>query len=97
MELTFLGGAREVGASSTLLTIADHFVLIDAGMRPAARAGQPRMPDLAPLDATAPEAILITHAHIDHTGALPLVASLFPTIPIYASGVHPRAHRDPAA
>ena len=31
------------------------------------------------------DAILVTHAHIDHTGALPLVASRFPEIPIYAT------------
>ncbi|MBV9230007.1 MAG: MBL fold metallo-hydrolase, partial [Chloroflexi bacterium] len=85
MELTFLGGASEVGASCTLLEVAGHRLLIDGGMRPAAREGQPRLPDLAPLDSSPPEALLITHAHIDHTGALPLIASLFPTIPIYAT------------
>src|SRR5258708_1387021 len=85
MQLTFLGGAAEVGASSTLLEVGGHRLLIDGGMRPAAREGQPRMPDLAPLDAAPPEAIVITHAHIDHTRALPLMASLFPHIPIYAT------------
>ncbi len=85
MELMFLGGAREVGASCTLLQVAGHHILIDGGMRPAARAGQPRLPDLTMLDKTPPEALLITHAHIDHTGALPLIASLYPHIPIYAT------------
>jgi Cft2 family RNA processing exonuclease len=85
MQLTFLGGAAEVGASSTLLEVGGHRLLIDGGIRPAAREGQPRLPDLAPLDAAPPEAIVITHAHIDHTGALPLIASLFPHIPIYAT------------
>jgi Cft2 family RNA processing exonuclease len=85
MELTFLGGASEVGASCTLLHVAGHRLLIDAGMRPAAKAGQPRLPDLALLEGTPPEALLITHAHIDHTGALPLVASRFPHLPIYAT------------
>ena len=46
---------------------------------------QARLPDLALLEAAPPEALLITHAHIDHTGALPLVASRFPHIPIYAT------------
>lgn len=85
MEVTFLGGASEVGASSTLLQVAGHCLLIDGGMRPAAREGQSRLPDLSLLDASPPEAFLITHAHIDHTGALPLIASLFPHIPIYAT------------
>ncbi|GHO89291.1 MBL fold metallo-hydrolase [Dictyobacter formicarum] len=85
MELTFLGGASEVGGSSTLLRVAGHYLLIDGGMRPAARDGQARVPDLALLDDHPPEALLITHAHIDHTGSLPLIASLYPHIPIYAT------------
>src|SRR5260370_34019764 len=85
MELTFLGGASEVGASCTILQLADHCLLIDGGMRPAAREGQSKLPDLTLLEATPPEALLITHAHIDHTGALPLIASLYPHIPIYAT------------
>ncbi|MHB8596716.1 MAG: MBL fold metallo-hydrolase [Ktedonobacteraceae bacterium] len=85
MKWTFLGGASEVGASCTLVEIADHRLLIDGGIRPAARAGQPRLPDLAPLEQSPPEAILLTHAHIDHTGGLPLIASLYPRIPIYAT------------
>ena len=73
MEVTFLGGASEVGASWTLIQVAGHRRADDGGMRPAAREGQSRLLDLSLLDATPPEALLITHAHIDHTGALPLV------------------------
>jgi len=85
MRLTFAGGASEVGASCTLLEVAGHRLLIDGGIRPAAREGQSRLPDLALLDPIPPEVLLITHAHIDHTGALPLIASLYPHIPIYAT------------
>lgn len=85
MELTFLGGASEVGGSSMLLRVDGRCLLIDGGMRPAARDGQSRIPDLALLDQFPPEALIITHAHIDHTGALPLIASLYPHIPIYAT------------
>jgi Cft2 family RNA processing exonuclease len=85
VQFTFLGGASEVGASCTLLEVAGHCLLIDGGMRPAAREGQSRLPDLARLETSPPEAILLTHAHIDHTGALPLIASLCPGIPIYAT------------
>ena len=85
VELTFLGGASEVGASCTLLQVADRTFLIDGGLRPAAREGQSRIPDLALLGSHPPEALLITHAHIDHTGALPLIASLYPHMPIYAT------------
>ncbi|HEY0734747.1 MAG TPA: MBL fold metallo-hydrolase [Herpetosiphonaceae bacterium] len=86
MQLTYLplGGAQEVGASCGLLTIGETRLLIDAGLRPGAAPGAPRTPDLHRLPAP-PDAILVTHAHIDHTGALPLVAALYPQIPIYAT------------
>ncbi|HEY1016501.1 MAG TPA: MBL fold metallo-hydrolase, partial [Herpetosiphonaceae bacterium] len=80
-----LGGAREVGASCGVLTIGDARILVDAGMRPAARPGQSRTPDLERLAANPPDAIIITHAHIDHTGCLPLVAGMFPDAPIFAT------------
>ncbi len=80
-----LGGAGEVGASCGILRIGDRRVLIDAGMRPSARAGQDRLPALDRLAAEPPEAILVTHAHIDHTGALPLASEMFPTAPIYCT------------
>ncbi len=85
VEYIPLGGAGEVGASCGILRIGDRRVLIDAGMRPAARAGQDHLPALDRLDAAPPEAILVTHAHIDHTGALPLVSEMFPTAPIYCT------------
>jgi len=85
VEYIPLGGAGEVGASCGLLRIGDRRLLIDAGMRPAARAGQDRLPALDRLDAAPPDAILVTHAHIDHTGALPLVSEMFPTAPIYCT------------
>ncbi len=80
-----MGGAGEVGASCGILRIGDRRLLIDAGMRPSARAGQERLPALDWLTAEPPEAILVTHAHIDHTGALPLVSERFPTAPIYCT------------
>ncbi len=85
VEYLPLGGAGEVGASCGILRIGDRRLLIDAGMRPSARAGQDRLPALDRLTAEPPDAILVTHAHIDHTGALPLASELFPTAPIYCT------------
>jgi len=85
VEYIPLGGAGEVGASCGLLRIGDWRVLIDAGMRPSARAGQDRRPALDRLAAEPPDAILVTHAHIDHTGTLPLASEMVPTAPIYCT------------
>jgi len=85
VEYIPLGGAGEVGASCGLLRIGDRRVLIDAGMRPSARVGQDRLPALDRLTVEPPEAILVTHAHIDHTGALPLASEMFPMAPIYCT------------
>jgi len=85
VEYIPLGGAGEVGASCGLLRIGDRRVLIDAGMRPSARPGQDRRPALDRLIVEPPDAILVTHAHIDHTGALPLASEMVPTAPIYCT------------
>lgn len=87
MKLHFLGGASEVGASCTLIEIEGHRLLVDAGIRMGAPPGQ-QLPNLSVLDEVgAPEEVLITHAHSDHTGALPaLVPGLPPTVPLRCTG-----------
>ncbi len=83
MKLIPLGGAEEVGATCTLLEIGSHKILVDAGIR----IGQPdSLPDLGRInDFGGIEAILVTHAHTDHTGALPVVHRSFPNIPVWAT------------
>ena len=81
MNLHFLGGADEVGASCTLLEVAGKRVLVDAGIRMGGK-GSP-LPDLERLqELGGPDLILITHAHADHIGALPLVHLAYPTAPV---------------
>jgi len=82
MKITFLGGADEVGASCTLLEVAGKRFLIDAGIRMGAKEGD-QLPHLAQIQEGGPlDAILLTHAHTDHIGALPLVHIAYPEIPI---------------
>jgi len=87
MKLTFLGGADEVGASGTLIEIAGLRVLVDAGIRISSRTTRDihsdQLPDLRRIsEIGAPDYILVTHAHTDHTGALPLVVEQYPHVPV---------------
>lgn len=87
MKLTFLGGADEVGASSTLIEIAGKRLLVDAGIRISSRTTRDiendQLPDLHPIsEIGGPDYILVTHAHTDHTGALPLVVEHYPHVPV---------------
>ncbi|HSR24809.1 MAG TPA: MBL fold metallo-hydrolase, partial [Candidatus Eisenbacteria bacterium] len=86
-RVRFLGGASGVGASSVLVELGPCAALIDAGVR--MDAGD-RLPDLAMLEEARPACVLVTHAHADHIGALPLVHESFPDIPIYASSATTR-------
>ena len=90
MELTFLGGADEVGASSTLIRMGGKVILVDAGIRISPRTSRgiqnDQLPDLHPISlAGGPDYILVTHAHTDHTGALALVVEQYPHVPLLAT------------
>ncbi len=90
MKLTFLGGADEVGGSGLLVEAGGRRVLIDAGLRPSPKArwglAGDQLPDLSQIDrAGGLDAILVTHAHTDHTGALELVVGRYPQAPVYAT------------
>jgi Cft2 family RNA processing exonuclease len=76
-----LGGAGEVGGSSHLLDFGKTRVLVDAGIKPDGRG--PVTPDFGGLDGL--DAAVITHAHLDHCGALPLLVRDRPDLPIYCT------------
>ncbi len=72
MEIMFLGGASGVGATCVAARVGGRWVLVDAGVR-VGGSREDRLPDLASLDGLDLAAVLVTHAHADHIGALPLV------------------------
>src|SRR5262245_16435858 len=73
MHLSFLGGATTVTGSRFLLTTERARVLIDCGMFQGSpnEAIRNRVP--MAFDPKAVDAILVTHAHLDHCGFLPVV------------------------
>ncbi len=81
-QLHLMGGADEIGASSGLIDLLDTRVVIDAGLRHKRREGS-NLPSWAALEARPPDVIVLTHAHLDHSGALPLLHARFPEAPIY--------------
>jgi Cft2 family RNA processing exonuclease len=76
-----LGGADEVGGSSHLLDFGKTRILVDAGIKPDGRG--PVTPDFGGLDGL--DAAVVTHAHLDHCGALPLLVRDRPKMPIYCT------------
>lgn len=82
LRVHFLGGADEVGASCLVVEAAGRRIMVDAGVRMGGGRSD-RLPDLARVsDLGGLDAVLVTHAHLDHTGALPLVHSAFPAAPV---------------
>lgn len=82
MELIFCGGAAEVGASCYLLRIDNKNILLDAGVR--MDSAKDSLPDLRIIqEKGGVDAVFVTHAHLDHTGALPLISREYPHASIY--------------
>jgi len=72
MNLTFLGATHEVTGSCFLLQVGDKNIVIDCGMEQGRDTFENA--DL-PLSPNEVDAVLLTHAHIDHSGKLPLLFS----------------------
>jgi Cft2 family RNA processing exonuclease len=81
LKVGFLGGASEVGASCVALNIATHSIVLDSGIRMNAKETLPNFETLNKLPPV--EAIIISHAHMDHTGSLPILSNYFPNAKIY--------------
>jgi metallo-beta-lactamase family protein len=71
VSVKFLGGAGSVTGSRYLLTVGNYNVLLDAGLFQGLKELRLRNWDKFPIDPTTINAIIITHAHIDHIGYLP--------------------------
>jgi len=76
--LTFLGAAQTVTGSKYLLEADGHRVLVDCGLFQGLKELRLRNWDSLPIDVATIDAVVLTHAHVDHVGYLPrLVAQGF--------------------
>ena len=70
MKITFLGAAHEVTGSCTYIEVGDKKGLVDCGMEQGKDLFEN---EGLPVAASAIDFVLLTHAHIDHSGKLPLL------------------------
>ncbi len=84
-NLTFLGGAGTVTGSKYLMETGGAKILIDCGLFQGLSSLRRRnwQPPAAPLSGV--DAVVLTHAHLDHTGYLPLLARHGWRGPVYAT------------
>src|SRR6266542_865017 len=76
--ITFLGAAQTVTGSKHLLNVNGHRVLVDCGLFQGQKVLRERNWHNLPFDAASLDAVVLTHAHLDHSGYLPkLVAAGF--------------------
>ncbi len=90
LKIQFLGAAGEVTGSCHLLTVGRHKVLLDCGLIQGGRNDEARNREPFPFDPKSIDAVVLSHAHIDHSGRLPLLVKAGFRGPIYTH----RASRD---
>jgi KH/beta-lactamase-domain protein len=87
VTLVTLGGFSEVGRSSMLLVTKESKILLDAGINPGASSSINAMPrlDWIGFDLDDIDAVVISHAHLDHTGFLPVLFKYGYKGPVYCT------------
>lgn len=73
MQLQFLGAAGEVTGSMYLLRMPNQTVLLECGLVQGGRKAEARNADPFPFDVAEIDAVIVSHAHIDHSGRIPLL------------------------
>lgn len=85
MRLTFLGATQTVTGSKTLLQAGGRNVLIDCGLFQGQKELKERNWAELPIAARTIDAVILTHAHLDHSGYLPVLVKKGFRGPVYCT------------
>jgi metallo-beta-lactamase family protein len=75
MRIHFHGAAGQVTGSMHLVECAGKRVLLDCGMQQGSREMEAANAQPFPFDPASIDAVVVSHAHIDHIGRIPKVAA----------------------
>jgi metallo-beta-lactamase family protein len=85
MRLTFLGATNTVTGSKFLLSVGNKKILIDCGLYQGLKELRVRNWEKFPIEPHLIDAVILTHAHIDHSGYLPVLVKNGFTGKVYCS------------
>ncbi len=85
MRLSFLGAAGTVTGSRHLLVAGTKKILVDCGLFQGLKALRMRNREPLPFDPASLDAVVLTHAHLDHSGFLPVLVKQGFTGPIHCT------------
>ncbi len=83
IKIQFLGAAQEVTGSCYLIKVGRKTLLLDCGLIQGTPEDEARNKHSFPFDVSSIDAVVLSHAHIDHSGRLPLLAKAGYSGPIY--------------
>lgn len=85
VKITALGGFYEVGRSAILVETPESKVLLDVGLNPSSPGGSKFFPALDQVPLEELDAVVITHAHLDHCGMIPYLFKYGYEGPVYTT------------